>query len=61
MLERVSADAGAYYYSNVRGDAGFRDVAHLTDVFVASLGHIFAALRPAGVSLEYVTIRKFRQ
>ncbi|HUU46223.1 MAG TPA: hypothetical protein VM118_10875 [Acidobacteriota bacterium] len=61
VIERVSADAGAYYYSNVLGDAGYHDIALLTDFFVASLGHVFAALQQAGVSLEDVTIRKFRR
>jgi hypothetical protein len=59
FLNRVSADADGYFYSDVLGDAGYLEVAHLTDAFIASLGHFFAALKQAGVRVDQVTIQKF--
>jgi hypothetical protein len=58
-LKVISADADAYFYSEVLGDSGYEDVSHLTDLFVESLGHLFAALKAHDVNLESVTIRKF--
>jgi hypothetical protein len=58
-IEWVAADAGAYFYSWVPGGSDAAEVAALSDTYVETLGHFFAAASDLGIALDRVIIRKF--
>jgi hypothetical protein len=57
-LTRVNAKSESFFYSNIISTIR-RDISVKSNHYIRSLGHFFAALEKAGISLENIIISKF--